>query len=254
MLATITLSSSILFSTILSLIVNTSAIPVDNTRIYGRNLTTFNTNDTQYILRRDASHTTTALTAYVEHLQLVVRPKLKLDKDTVILGYITYVKQRNADEYNKMRTLTTIPVVGLTVYPLGQGAYLEPIMLMSPTDDFDKCVVLVRKQSLEKVPKLFVLDKHARPSFIPHLLKIYGMTRKAPLLFYQTPGYVKAVIPFEYLKRSPQDKEGTISSNENPLGIVTVCGPAAWEVEAPQMTWHNMGVTEWPLGLETVFL
>ncbi|KAJ4467856.1 hypothetical protein C8R41DRAFT_984758 [Lentinula lateritia] len=252
MLATSTISSFVLFSTILSLIANASAIPVDNTRIYGRNLTTLNSNGTQSILRRDASRTTTALT-YVQHLQLVVKPKPKVDKDTVILGYMTYVKQRDADEYNKMKTLTTIPVVD-TVYPLGQGAYLEPIMLMSPTDDFDKCVVLVRKQSLEKVSKLFVLNKHARPSFIPHLLKIYGMTQKAPLLFYQTPGYVKAVIPFEYLKKSPQDKEGTISSNENPLGIVTVCGPAVWDVEAPQMTWHNMGVTEWPLGLETVFL
>ncbi|KAJ3865077.1 hypothetical protein EV359DRAFT_63458 [Lentinula novae-zelandiae] len=225
MLATITFSSSILFSTILSLIVNTSAIPVDNTRIYGRNLTTFNSNDTQYILRRDASHTTTALTAYVQHLQLVVRPKLKLDKDTVILGYMTYVKQRNADEYNKMRTLTTIPVVGLTVHPLGQGAYLEPIMLMSPTDDFDKCSFA--NSHWRRYPKwLFVLEQHARQSFIPTLLNIYRM--KAPLLFYKTPGYVKAVIPFEYLKKSPQDKEGTISSTENPLGIVTVCGPAGF--------------------------
>ncbi|KAF8829662.1 hypothetical protein HHX47_DHR3000752 [Lentinula edodes] len=49
---------------------------------------------------------------------------------------------------------------------------------------------------------------------------------KAPILFYQTPGYMKAVIPFEYLEKSPQDKEGTIFSDENPLGIVTVCGPA----------------------------
>ncbi|KAJ4463765.1 hypothetical protein C8J55DRAFT_553251 [Lentinula edodes] len=152
-----------------------------------------------------------------------------------------------------MRTLTTIPVVD-TVYPLGQGAYLEPIMLMSPTNDYDKCVVFARKQSLEKVSKLFVLEKLARQSLISPLLVHYRMTKKAPLLFYQTPGYVKAVIPFEYLKKSPQNKEGTISSNENPLGIVTVCGPAVWEVEAPQMTWHNMRVTEWPLGLETVFL
>ncbi|KAJ3849004.1 hypothetical protein EV368DRAFT_67799 [Lentinula lateritia] len=234
MLATITLSSFILFLTILSLIVNASAIPVDNTRIYGRNLTTFDSNDTQYILRRDASHTTTAT-------QLVVRPKLKLDNDTVILGYMTYVQQRNADEYNKMRTLTTIPVAGPSVYPLGQGAYLEPIMLMSPTDDFDKCVVLVRKQLLEKVSKV---GKHADQSCIPTLLNFYGM--KAPLLFYKTPGYVKAVIPFEYLRKSPQDKKGTISSTMNPLRIVTVCGPAAWEVEAPQITWHNMGVTAWP--------
>ncbi|KAH7870043.1 uncharacterized protein C8R40DRAFT_1127796 [Lentinula edodes] len=253
MLATITLSSFILFSTILSLIANASAIPVDNTRIYGRNLTTLDSNDTQAgILRRDASHTTTALTAYVQHLQLVVKPKLTLDKDTVILGYMTYVKQRNADEYNKKRTLTTIPVVSPTVYPLGQGAYLEPIMLMSPTNDFDKCVVLVRKEPLRKVSKLFVLKQHARASYIPLLLNIYQM--KAPILFYQTPGYMKAVIPFEYLEKSPQDKEGTIFSDENPLGIVTVCGPAAWEVKAPQMSWHNMGVTEWPLGLETVFL
>ncbi|KAJ4463763.1 hypothetical protein C8J55DRAFT_531262 [Lentinula edodes] len=94
MLATITLSSFILFSTILSLIANASAIPVDNTRIYGRNLTTLDSNDTQAgILRRDASHTTTALTAYVQHLQLVVKPKPEVDKDTVILGYMTYVKQ-----------------------------------------------------------------------------------------------------------------------------------------------------------------
>ncbi|GAW03436.1 hypothetical protein LENED_005162 [Lentinula edodes] len=201
MLATITLSSFILFSTILSLIANASAIPVDNTRIYGRNLTTLDSNDTQAgILRRDASHTTTALTAYVQHLQLVVKPKLTLDKDTVILGYMTYVKQRNADEYNKKRTLTTIPV----------------------------CVVLVRKEPLRKVSKLFVLKQHARASYIPLLLNNYQM--KAPILFYQTPGYMKAVIPFEYLEKSPQDKEGTIFSDENPLGIVTVCGPAAWEV------------------------
>lgn len=118
MLATITLSSSILFSTILSLIVNTSAIPVDNTRIYGRNLTTFNTNDTQYILRRDASHTTTALTAYVEHLQLVVRPKLKLDKDTVILGYITYVKQVSLHRSRSQSDPTNVLKQNTHVHPL----------------------------------------------------------------------------------------------------------------------------------------
>lgn len=72
--------------------------------------------------------------------------------------------------------------------------------------------------------QLFVLKQHARASYIPLLLDIYQM--KAPILFYQTPGYMKAVIPFEYLEKSPQDKEGTIFSDENPLGIVTVCGPA----------------------------